>query len=63
MADERTIFLITIFGYGQNDPDTERLVNADTRGKALAHAAAVNKASAADVARVLGAGGKVEDAA
>lgn len=60
--DERTIFLITIFGKG-TEPDTERLVNADTRGKALAHAAAVNKASAADVARVLGAGGNVEESA
>ncbi len=62
MADERTIFLITIFGKG-TEADTERLVNAPTRNAALHHAAAVNKASAADVARVLGAGGKVESAA
>ena len=63
MAD-KTLFLITLFcapGTG-GDPETERLVNADSRSKAAQHVMAVNKAAPADVARVLSAGGTVEEA-
>lgn len=58
--DEKTIWLLTCFDAG--GVECERLVNADTRSAANAHAVKVNKASAADVARVLSAGGKVEQA-
>lgn len=57
---EKTLFLLTCFdGEGK---ETERLVSAWTRHAAHDHAVKVNKASAADVARVLGAGSKIEDA-
>lgn len=59
---EKTIYLVTIFGQG-DEPDTERLLNSPTRASCVGHVIGVNKASAADVARVLGAGGKVEDIA
>lgn len=54
------IFLITQFDADSNE--TERLVKAETRSKAIAHAVKLNKASADDVARVMAAGGAVEDA-
>ena len=57
--DENAIFLLTCFD--AEGKETERLVEAATRSAAVAHALKVNKASAADVARVLGAGGKVEE--
>ena len=60
MDNERTIFLVTVFN--ADGTETERLVNATTRRAALKHAAVINKASAADVALVLGKGGKVEEA-
>lgn len=63
MADtEKTLFLITEFGHFSPKDDKERLVSATTRAKAVQHVIGVNKASPADVARVLGAGGKVEEA-
>lgn len=55
---ETTIFLLTTFD--ADGMEAERLVDAETRHAAQNHALRVNKASAADVARVLGAGGKVE---
>ena len=56
---EKTLFLLTTFtAEGEED---ERLVRAESRNAATHHAVRVNKASAADVARVLGAGGKVEE--
>lgn len=58
---EKTLFLLTCFD--ADGKETERLVEAETRSKAAQHVLGVNKASAADVARVLGAGGKVEKAA
>lgn len=57
---ELTIYLLTTF-----DPEgkeTERLVEATTRNAAVFHVAKLNKASAGDVARVMAAGGKVEQA-
>ena len=60
MDNERTIFLVTVFN--ADGTETERLVNAPTRAAGLKHAAVINKASAADVALVLGNGGKVEEA-
>ena len=59
-ATELSIFLLTTFD--AEGKETERLVSAATRHDATAHAVKINKASAADVARVLGAGGKVEEA-
>ena len=61
MDNERTIFLVTVFN--ADGTETERLVNAETRGKAIAHVAVVNKASAANVADVMAKGGKVEEVA
>ena len=60
MATEKTIFLLTCFD--AEGAETERLVFAESRSAGLAHVAKLNKASPADVARVLGAGGKVEEA-
>ena len=60
-ATEKTIFLLTCFD--AEGKETERLVEATSRHAATGHAVKVNKASAADVARVLGAGGQVEQAA
>jgi len=60
MATEKDIYLITCFD--AEEEETERLVNAETRNQAVHHVVRINKASAADVARVLGAGGKVEEA-
>lgn len=60
-ATELSIFLLTTFD--AKGTETERLVEADSRAHALAHVATLNKASAADVARVLGAGGRVEKVA
>ncbi len=61
MADPtNTLFLLLCF-----DPEgaeIERLVSAASRSKATGHAVKVNVASAADVARVLQAGGKIEEA-
>jgi len=54
------IYLITQFD--AEGEETERLVNAESRSKAAGHVVKLNKASPADVARVLGAGGKVEEA-
>lgn len=59
-ATEKSIYLLTCFD--ADGKETERLVNAESRNAATHHAMRVNKASAADVARVLGAGGKVEEA-
>ena len=60
MTTESTIFLLTCFD--AEGKETERLVESTTRHGAMHHVARLNKASAADVARVLGAGGKVESA-
>lgn len=60
-STEKTLYLLTCFD--TKGDETERLVEADSRNKAMSHVAKLNKASAADVARVLGAGGKVEQAA
>ena len=58
--NESAIYLLTCFD--AEGKETERLVEAATRAAAVKHALQCNKASAADVARVLGAGGKVEEA-
>ena len=60
MSSEKTIFLLTCFDSAGKE--TERLVSAETRLQATSHAVKVNKASAADVARVMSAGGKIEEA-
>lgn len=57
---ETTIFLLTTFD--ADGKEAERLVSAESAHKARQHVVRLNKASAADVARVLGAGGKVEEA-
>lgn len=60
MTTESTIFLLTTFD--ADGKETERLVEAATRNQATGHAVKLNKASAADVARVMAAGGSVEKA-
>lgn len=57
---EKAIYLITHFA--AEGTETERLVNAESRSAAMKHVAQLNKASASDVARVMAAGGKVEEA-
>jgi len=54
------IYLVTHFD--AESKETERLVSAESRSKAQNHVVRLNKASAADVARVMAAGGKVEEA-
>lgn len=56
---ERVIFLIS---QGEGEARQHRLINATSKLKAIEHILDAKKASAADVARVLGAGGKVEEA-
>ncbi len=60
MTTESTLYLLTCFD--AEGKESERLVSAASRAAGLAHVAKLNKASPADVARVLGAGGKVEEA-
>ena len=60
-AKPRTIFLLTC--YDSEGAETERLVTAAKPTQAMRHAIGVRRAKPEDVARVLGAGGKVEDAA
>ena len=60
MRTDNGIYLLTTFD--ADGKEAERLVNAPTRSKAVQHAVRVNLASAQDVARVLGTGGKVEEA-
>ncbi len=57
---EKTLYLLTCFD--AEGKESERLVSAETRNAATGHVAKLNKASPQDVARVLGAGGKVEEA-
>ena len=54
------IYLLTCFD--AEGVETERLVEAESAHKARQHVVRLNKASSHDVARVLGAGGKVEEA-
>ena len=56
--DEQAIYLITHFA--ADGKETERLISAASRHKAELHVIRTNKASAGDVARVLGKGGNVE---
>ena len=60
MAD-KNIYLLTC--YDAEQKETERLVSASKPTEAMRQAVGVKRASPADVARVLGAGGKVEQAA
>ena len=53
-----TLFLLTLTA--ADGTKTERIIEADSRKQAIAHALEAERASPADVARVLGAGGKVE---
>jgi len=57
---ENALYLLTTFD--ANGAETERLVSAASAHIARQHALRLNKASAADVARVLQAGGAVEEA-
>lgn len=57
---EKVLYLLTCFD--TEGKESERLVEAESRAAGLAHVAKLNKASPSDVARVLGAGGKVEEA-
>ena len=58
--DENAIYLITQFD--ADSVETERLISAESRAAALKHVVRLNKASAADVARVMAAGASVEEA-
>jgi hypothetical protein len=58
--DESAIYLITAFD--SDNKETERLVQAESRAAALKHVVRLNKASAADVARVMASGASVEEA-
>ena len=55
---EKSLYLLTCFD--AEGTETERLVNAESAHKARQHVVRLNKASPADVARVMQAGGKVE---
>lgn len=57
---ENEIYLLTCFDTAGKE--SERLVSAASRAKATFHAVKINKASASDVARVMAAGGTVEEA-
>ncbi len=59
MADT-TIYLLTLTD--AEGEETERLVTAEKPTQAMGHAIGVRRAKPEDVARVLGAGGKVEQA-
>lgn len=56
---EQAIYLITEFN--ADNKESERLVSAESRSKALGHVVRLNKASPVDVARVMAAGGAVEE--
>ena len=56
---EQAIYLLTTWDTAGQE--TERLVSAESRSKALGHVVRLNKASAADVARVMANGGEVEE--
>lgn len=60
---DKTLYLVTLIDQSEQQRDQERLVNATTRNAALKHVVGLNKASPADVARVMAAGGKVEEVA
>ena len=57
---EKALYLLTCFD--AEGKETERLVSAESAHKARQHVVRLNKASASDVARVMAAGGKVEEA-
>lgn len=57
---KKDIYLITILPIDEGD-EVERLVSATSRSKALTAVALLNKASPADVARVMSNGGLVEE--
>ena len=54
------IYLITQFD--AQGKESERLVKAESRSKAIGHVAKLNKASPDDVARVMQTGAEVEEA-
>ena len=60
-ATELSIYLLTYTD--AEGSETLRLVKAAKPTQAMGHAIGVRRAKPEDVARVLGAGGKVEDAA
>lgn len=63
---EKPIFLVTVNGAVHGDdcaPDVERLVTAADTKAARQHVVSIQRASAADVARLMAAGVKVEAAA
>ena len=60
-ATEKTITLATFFD--KDGKSVERLIKASSVNAAKKHVFHICKASADDVARVLGAGGRIEEAA
>lgn len=55
----KNLYLVTTFD--AEGKETERLVSAEKRSQAVGHVVKLNVASAADVVRVMGKGGKVEE--
>lgn len=58
---EKTIYLLTITD--ADGKESERLACASKPSQAMRHAIGVRRAKPEDVARVMGAGGKIEEAA
>jgi hypothetical protein len=59
--DESFIYLATCYDAAQKE--TERLIKATKPTKAMRTVVGVRRATPEDVARIIGAGGKIEDAA
>ena len=56
---QKTLWIITVIN--RDGTQDERLVNEHKRGDALSAIATVKRANPFDVARILAAGGKIED--
>lgn len=59
---EKRIFLVELHSAGQAVLPHERLIEAESARAAVQHCVSVQRASAADVARLMAAGVKVEQA-
>ena len=63
--NESALYLLTCYGVVEDGEQTqiERLVKAAKPTEAMRHAVGVKKATPEDVARVMQAGGRIEEAA
>ncbi len=60
MSEEKNIYLVVCTD--AEGKETERLVSAAKPTEAIGHVVGVRRAKPEDVARVMGAGGKIEEA-